>query len=122
MMLLPLIATAAINFAEIASVSIGTNEVQTVAVGGETVWRKLPYDDEILWIEANADNGTVQYIDTGCPVTTDTLIEASWRQLSTTAQQRLFGLNDGNANVFALYINSASKWAVNTGTSSGGSL
>ena len=56
MMLLPLIAAAGINFSEIASVSIGTNEVQTVAINGETVWERpnpnqCPYvtDGLVAW-------------------------------------------------------------------------
>lgn len=107
MMILPLIAAAALNFAEIASVSIGTNEVQTVAVGGETVWRKLPYDEEIDWIEAT---GT-QFIDTGVVLTPAHRIEADFEftQVSTK-QQRVFEQYDRSGHLFAaLYINGSGK-------------
>jgi hypothetical protein len=112
-------AATPLDFGAVASVTIGTNEVQTVAVNGETVWRKLPYDEEIGWIEANTTGGTAQYIDTLCPVETNTVVEARWYQVGNAAQQRLFGLNDGNPSVFACYINNNTKWAANTGSASG---
>lgn len=75
-------------------------------------------DAVVKWIQTDG----MQWIDTLTPVTTTTRVEASWRQMGTAIQQRLFGVNDGSGKTFALYINNYSAWAVNTGTSSGGQM
>ena len=84
------------------------------------IGRRMVDIKKIEYIEANANDGTAQYIDTLVPVTTDTIVEAEWTQTGTAIQQRLFGVNDSSGKVFALYINSNRKWAVNTGASAGG--
>lgn len=57
-------AAPPLDFGAVASISIGTNEVQSIAINGETVWTApsaLPYNTEVSYIEAT---GT-QWIDTG---------------------------------------------------------
>ncbi len=63
-LLLSAAAAAAIDWREVASVRIPEGEAASVAVDGETVWKKpnpLPYDAEIEYLEST---GT-QFIDTG---------------------------------------------------------
>ena len=49
------------NFAGVKAIAIPEGDVKQIAIGGVTVWRKLPYDAEVDYIKTN---GT-QYIDTG---------------------------------------------------------
>lgn len=64
-LLLAAAAAAAIDWREVASVRVPEGEAVSVAVDGETVWKRVPYDAEIEYIEAA---GT-QWINTGLVVT-----------------------------------------------------
>ncbi len=62
-LLLAAAAAAAIDWREVASVRVPEGEAASVAVDGETVWKRVPYDAEIEFLQAS---GT-QYIDLGVP-------------------------------------------------------
>ncbi len=61
-------AALALDWREVAAVRIPAGEVASVAVDGETVWKRVPYDAEIEYLEST---GT-QWIDTGYVPTHET--------------------------------------------------
>lgn len=101
-LLIALCASAqTLDFGAVASLAIGTNEVQTVAINGETVWRKLPYDEEIDWIEST---GT-QWIDTGvAPDSATTRVAARIYVPASDAVYAVFGSRTAvNVNAYNLF-------------------
>lgn len=62
--LLAAAAALALDWREVSSVRVPEGEAVSVAVDGETVWKRVPYDAEIEYLEST---GT-QYVDTGVHV------------------------------------------------------
>jgi len=71
------------DWASVKSVTIPEGDVQSVAIGGVTVWTKpspLPYDAEVEYIEST---GT-QYIDTGVKQASDIEVLIGYRPVGST--------------------------------------
>ena len=76
------------NFAGVKSITIPEGDVKSIAVGGVTVWEKLPYDAEIEYLEST---GT-QYVDTGIVPAPTTRLDLDFMPENNGV--RVFGSDD----------------------------
>ena len=89
------------DFSNVKQLIIPEGEVKQIAIDGDVVWYKRPYDEELSYIECT---GT-QWIDTQVTAKYTTRIEAQWTQTEvTTQQQRLYGIKETDTDYFDLYL------------------
>lgn len=91
-------AALALDWREVAAVRIPAGEVASVAVDGETVWKSLPYDAEVEYVESTG----AQYVDTGLGYFADFEIDIKLRE---SVSNRALGI----ANVNCMQRDSATN-------------
>ena len=89
-------AALALDWREVAAVRIPAGEVASVSVDGETVWKRVPYDAEIEYLEST---GT-QYVDTGVLPS---------RDLAFSCRFMCVNINTGYGNVFGARYSSGQR-------------
>ena len=88
------------NFAGVKSITIPEGDVRSIAIGGVTVWQKLPYDAEVGYVESTG----AQYVDTGLTNVADIAATIRLAASSWSGDSTILGVYTGTTRFYSFAI------------------